>query len=176
MKRVKAHAHTLPVPQDAMQADEAVQRIGQAQRDLALIQAALDEKLAHAKAEAEAQAKPLAETIERLTAGLQIWATAHRDSLTQHGKTKTVPMPSGEIAWRIRPPAVSLSNVKALVEALLAEKTLGRFLRTKHQPDKEAMLKEPAVAATLPGVTLKTGIEDFVVTPAAAPLAASAKG
>lgn len=175
MKRVKTAGSNLPVPQDAMQADEAVQRIGQAQRDLALIQAALDEKLAHAKAEAEAQAKPLAETIERLTAGLQIWATANRDALTQGGKTKTVPMPSGEIAWRTRPPSVSLSNVKALVEALLAEKKLGRFLRTKHEPDKEAMLREPEAAAALPGVTLKTGIEDFVVTPAGAPLAAGAK-
>jgi phage host-nuclease inhibitor protein Gam len=170
MTRARRQSIDVPVPQTALQADEFVQRIGTAQRELALIQAALDETVAAAKAEAEAKAVPLNDTITRLTEGLKVWATANRDKLTSGGATKTVKMPSGEIAWRIRPPSVSLSNVAALVAHLLADKRLGRFIRTKHEPDKEALLKEPDLARTLPGVTLKTGVEDFIVAPTGASL------
>lgn len=46
-------------------------------------------------------------------------------------------------------------------------RTLGlvRFIRTKEEVNKEAMLNEPELAATVAGVTIKTGVEDFVITP-----------
>ena len=45
-----------------------------------------------------------------------------------------------------------------------------RFLRTKHELDKEAILKEATDAAReIPGVRVATGGEDFVVEPVSAP-------
>ena len=47
----------------------------------------------------------------------------------------------------------------------LRARGLERFIRIKEEPNKEAMLNEPDVAAGVAGITIKRGIEDFVVTP-----------
>lgn len=175
MPRSKRAAADVPVPQSLGQADDAVRRIAAAQRRLSEIQATLDAEVARAKLAAEQQAGPLAAEITSLTEGLAMWAAANRDTLTDGGRTKTVQLPSGEIGWRIRPPSVALSNVKDLVAELLVRGET-RFLRTKHEVDKEALLAQPDAARGLPGVTIRTGIEDFVVTPAGAPLSVPADG
>lgn len=41
---------------------------------------------------------------------------------------------------------------------------LGRFVRVKNEPNKEAMLNEPE-AARIAGISIVTGVEDFIVTP-----------
>ncbi|WP_439547822.1 host-nuclease inhibitor Gam family protein [Falsiroseomonas sp.] len=171
-KKAKAVANTVPVPQDAMEADAFVQRIGDAQRRALVLKAALDETIAAAKKRAEAEAATIAQQIQDATRGLQIWADANRTRLTREGATKTVRMPSGEIAWRMRPASISIKEAEKVLEALLADKKLGRFVRTKHEIDKEALLKEPVAAAAIDGITVKSGIEDFVVTPAGMQMAA----
>lgn len=168
---MKRNAETIPVPQSREQADKALCAIGAAQRQLALIQAALDESVAEAKAKAEAQAAPLKVMIEQTTAGLQIWAEANRAALTEDGKRQTVTLPSGEIGWRRRPPSVRAGNIKLALEDLL-KRGLDRFIRVKRELDKEAMLKEPELAATVPGISIGSAGEEFVVQPTATPLAA----
>ena len=46
-------------------------------------------------------------------------------------------------------------------------RTLGlhRFIRTKDEVNKEAMLNEPELAATVAGVSVIKGKEDFAITP-----------
>ena len=95
---------------------------------------------------------------------IQAWCESHRDELTQNGKTKTGTFNTGEVQWRQRPPSVGIRGAESVLESL---RTLGlvRFIRTKEEVNKEAMLNEPELAATVAGVTIKTGVEDFVITP-----------
>lgn len=164
MTRVKRQAEAARAPRDADEANAYLARIGALQRDLQLIQTALNEAHAADKARAEAEAKPLVEQVERLTRGVQLWAEAHRESLTAGGKSKTVQLPAGEIAWRQRPPSVRIRDVPGVLVAL-AKAGLWRFIRTKQEIDKEAMLREPGVAGLVPGVSIGSAGEEFVVTP-----------
>jgi len=62
------------------------------------------------------------------------------------------------------PPAVSLRDVLTVLKNL---KSLGleRFIRTKEEVSKEALLKESDVAKTVKGVTIAQH-EEFTVKPA----------
>jgi len=165
MTRVKRQAEAARVPRDMTEANAMLARIGAVQRDQVVIQAALEESVAAAKARAEAEAKPLVAEIEALTRGLQVWAEAHRHDLTGGGRSKTVQMPAGEIAWRQRPPSVRLRDAAGVLVALGAL-GLARFIRVKQEVDKEAMLREPAVAGAVPGVSIASAGEEFCVVPA----------
>jgi phage host-nuclease inhibitor protein Gam len=167
--RLKRAAETAPVPQDMEAAAAQVARIGAIERELTLAGAALAESVAAIKAQAEAAALPLKLEIEGLHRGLLIWAEANREALTHGGRTKTVKLSSGEIAWRDRPPSVRLRDAEAVLEALRAMQ-LGRFIREKQEVDREAMLRERDLAATVPGVTIGSAGEEFVVTPTEARL------
>jgi phage host-nuclease inhibitor protein Gam len=164
MTRVKRAAEVARAPRDAAEANEYLAQIGAIQRDLVVIQAALDERIAAAKARAEAEAAPLLAAVERDTRGLQLWAEANRDALTGGGRSKTVQLPSGEIAWRQRPPSVRIRDAAGVLVALAA-RGLGRFVRVKEEIDKEAMLREPGVASGVPGVSIGSAGEEFVVSP-----------
>lgn len=169
MSRVKRPAEQVRAPRDAGDANQFVAAIGAAQRELTVIQAALEETIAAARASAEEAAKPHAERVDRLTRGLQLWAEANRPALTQDGRSKTVKLAAGEIAWRQLPPSVTIKGVPAVLAALI-KLGLRRFVREKLEIDKEAMLKEPDVAVTVPGVSIGSKGEEFVVTPVAVAL------
>lgn len=160
----KAAAETVVAPRDAIEAAAMVATIGAAMRERQVIQAALDEQVAAAKAAAEAEARPHADTVKQLTRAVQLWAEANRAALTDDGKSKTVALATGRILWRARPPSVRIVSVAAV---MLALKTLalGRFIRVKEEIDKQAMLAEQDVAATVPGVSIASGEEDFAIEP-----------
>jgi phage host-nuclease inhibitor protein Gam len=162
--RSKRPAAGVPVPTSMAGANVLLVRVGAIQRDLAVIRTALDEAVAHAKSQAETEAAPLAAEMEALTAGLQIWAEANRQALTDQGRSKTVQLPAGEIAWRQRPPSVRLRDTAGVLAAI-AQLGLERFIRRREEVDKDAMLREPAVAATIPGVSIGSAGEDFIVSP-----------
>lgn len=103
--RIKSAAAASSVPQTREQAAQAVAEIGAANRDLSRITADMNDELAQVKERYEQQAEPLRLKINALTQGVQTWAEANRDALTQHGKTKTAALTTGEIAWRLRPPS-----------------------------------------------------------------------
>jgi len=48
---------------------------------------------------------------------------------------------------------------------LLKVKGLERFIRTKEEVNKEAILNEPDAVEALPGVTINRDIEDFAIVP-----------
>lgn len=168
-QRLKRLAETAPVPANLADAAASVARIGELQRLLALHGAALSESAAQLKAAAEAAAAPLKAEIEDLTRGVQVYAEANREVLTGGGRVKTVALATGEIAWRARPPSVRIRDQGAVIETL-QKLQLGRFLREKVEIDKEAMLKNPSLAETVPGVTIASAGEEFVVTPHAVEL------
>ena len=68
------------------------------------------------------------------------------------------------MSWRQRPPSVSIRGVETVLETLL-RMGLGRFVRVKSEPNKDAMLNEPEAVRGIAGISIVTGVEDFIVTP-----------
>lgn len=170
-KKLKRPAESVAVPQTREEAEAMLARLGHLQRDVKLIGAALEESVAGEKQAAEARARPLSLEAEALTRGLQLWAEANRVSLTENGRTKTVRLATGEIAWRARPPSVKIKDQPGVIERLV-QLGLARFLRTKQEINREAMLAEPSAAGAVPGVTISSEGEEFVLTPTSVELAA----
>lgn len=161
--RIKQVAVTISVPQNREQAAAAIARIGVLSRDLARIQANMNDELATVKARFETMADPLRAETDGLSQGVQTWAEANRDALTQHGKVKTAALTTGEILWRTRPPSVRITGADAVLDAL-RRLGLGRFIREKEEVNKEAILNEPEAVSHVPGVAISRG-EDFVISP-----------
>ena len=152
------------VPKSLNEAAQFLAEIGQEQRATDKIRSGLNAKVDELKAKAMVEDEHHQEKISQLVEGLFAFAEAHRDELTDHGKSKTVEVPTGTFGWRMTPPAVSLRDVEAILESLKSLK-LKRFIRTKEEIDKEAMLKEPDVAKTVKGVSISQR-EEFVAKPA----------
>lgn len=167
--RIKTPAAAVAVPQNRDQAAQAIAEIGSLNRDLSRITADMNDALAQIKEQFEQQAEPKRLQIEALTEGVRTWAEANRDSLTQGGKVKTAALTTGEILWRLRPASVRVTGADAVLD-LLRRLGLGRFVRTKDEINKEAILAEPEAVAAVPGIAIVQG-EDFVVVPFATELA-----
>lgn len=162
--RLKAPAERAAAPQSREEAERVLARLGELQREMALIALSAEEAVAAHKSLAEELAAPLRTEAEALRRGLQLWAEANRAALTEGGRTKTVRLATGEIAWRVRPPSVRVRDMKRVLEALV-QLGLARFIRVKQEVDKEAMLREPELAAQVPGVSIGSEGEEFVVSP-----------
>lgn len=163
-KRSKIKAPALPVPQTRDEAAEAIRRIGELQRDIEALQVGCKDEMADLNDRYARRITPRRDEIARLTDGLRVWAEARRRELTGDGRTKTARLATGEVSWRVRPPRVVARAVETVLSAI-RERSLIQFLRVKEELDKEAMLAEPDLARTIPGVTIASEGEDFVVTP-----------
>lgn len=163
VKEKKVKRVVLPVPASLEEVADYVRRIGGYQRALTLIQARTNERIEAIKAQATTDCIPHQDEIEALFEGVYIFAQSHRNELTEGGKKKTVNLPTGDVCWRMTPPAVSIKD-EAEVLLRLKEMKLQRFIRPKEEPDKEAMLKEPEVAKSIKGITISQH-EEFVVKP-----------
>lgn len=161
--RLKAPAHTVTCnSQDDLIA--CIARIGELEREKMRMTAEADDKITEIKQSLGHGIEPLSGEIEAVQRAVQSYAETNRDKLTNGGKTKTVPFTTGEIGWRQRPPSVSVRAADAVIETL---KKLGfaRFVRTKEEVNKEAILAEPDAARGIAGLTVNSGIEDFFVVP-----------
>lgn len=161
--KVKSKASVWPVPQSRDEVVTAITRIGVLQRDRDRLQSDMNDQIAAIKERFEEAARPAAEEIKGLSSGVQIWCEAHRDELTAAGKTKTVTMGSGEVRWRMTPPKVTLRAVDMVIQ-LLKEKGLARFLRTKEEVSKEAILADQDAVEGIAGISITQG-EEFVIVP-----------
>ena len=161
--RIKAASTPVFVPQSRDEVATAIAEIGANQRELARLQADMNDELARVKERWEQQAQPLAQRNEILTQGVQIWCEANRNQLTQNGKVKTAALTTGEIAWRTRPPSVRITGADAVLD-MLHRLGLDRFVRTKEEVNKDAILNEPEAVRGVAGISIQQG-EDFIVTP-----------
>lgn len=151
-----------PAPQTLAEASHAIARIGQLQRERARIEMRLNDEVAKAKERAEEQALPLAKEIETLTDGVIAWAEAHRQEICPRD-SKTAQLPAGEISWRITPPKCVIRSPELVIETL---KRLGlqRLIRTKEEPNREAILAEPEAVRGVGGITISQR-EEVIITP-----------
>ena len=156
-------APRITVPQSREDAESWVRQIGDYRREAVRIEAAMNDEIARIKAEHEEQARPYREDIEALLEGVQAWAVAHREELTG-GKRQSAEIATGVLVWRALPPKVTIRKAETVIEAL---KKLGltRFIRTREEINKEAMLDDPEAARLVPGVTIGSAGETFTVEP-----------
>lgn len=169
--RTKTRGANIPVPQNREDAARAVREIGDANRELARLEAAMNDEIARVKEQFENQATPFRDFVAGRTEGLKMWAEANRTELTGGDKTKTVDLGTGELKWRQTPPKVTIRG--KLEDCIAALKRLGlkRFIRIKEEVDRDAMLRDKVAAATVPGVSVGSEGEDFYVEPFEAALA-----
>lgn len=157
-----------PVPQSREQAASAVAEIGALNREIGRIEAALNDRIAKAKEDAEARAAPLRDRVAASTEGLRIWAEANRADLTNGGKVKTADLGTGTLSWRTLPPKVRLPGKPEAITALIDRlKSMGlqRLIRTSEEVSKEAILAEPVLVATVPEIKVGSAGEAFSVEP-----------
>lgn len=162
-KRTKAKA-AVYVPQSREDCIADIKKLGDVQRDLVREQADMNDAIATVTKRHAERLESLTARIAVLSQGVQTWAEAHRSELTQEGKVKTANLITGEVSWRNRPPSCGVRGAEAVIETL-KKLGLGRFVRSKEEIDKEAILKTPDDVRGIAGIIIVTGVEDFVITP-----------
>ncbi len=195
--KTKAAGTNLPVPQSDAEAEMMIAQLGALQRDQAALQAKHDGVVAELEAAHAVAVRGFQDRQMAMIEGLAIWASAHRERLTNGGRTKTVQLATGSILWRDGRFSVKHRGLKAddvvqavsdriveLERAADAARKGGQraeaaaligdiaglecFLRTKIELDKAAMLADRERAETISGVTVPRGPEEFAVEPLAA--------
>lgn len=160
--KIKSTAASAPVPQSKDDVQSAIGTLGQVQRDLVRIQADINDAIAQITEQHAARIEALRERRDALHTGIQTWCEAHRLEIC--GKGKTANLVTGEVAWRQRPPSVTVRNADAVVDQL-GQLGLMHFVRVKHEINKDAILAEPDLVQGIKGLSVSSGVEDFVVQP-----------
>lgn len=153
------------VPQSREDAVFAIGRIGTLQRAIAGHKAVADDAVRAAGEQLEKATADLMTELAEHERGVQMWCEANRNALTNDGKVKFHDFGTGQIKWRSLPASVSIRGMETVIEAI---KKLGfskKFIRTKEEVNKEAMLADPDKARLIAGITIKSAGEDFVIEP-----------
>lgn len=168
MARIKSKAAAY-APQTRTDCAADVKKLGDLQREQARLATHLNDEIARITQSYEPKLKALSEAINVLHGGIQTWCEAHRSELCK-GDSKTANLITGEVSWRVRPPSVRITGADSVLETL-KRMGLHQFVRTKEEPNKEAMLNDKDAVRGIAGITIVSGVEDFVVTPFEAPTA-----
>lgn len=160
--RIKSKAKDAPQSRDDCARD--IGALGDLQREHLRMTAAMNDLIAEVTAKFQPQLDEIADRAKALQQGIQTWCEANRETLTDGGRVKTANLVTGEVSWRQRPPSVAIRGAETVIETL-KRLSLGQFVRTKEEVNKEAILNEPKAVAGVAGISVITGVEDFVVVP-----------
>jgi phage host-nuclease inhibitor protein Gam len=161
--RIKQTA-MIAVPQSHDDCAADINTIGRLSREITVTQAAMNDEISAITDRYTDLFTPLQDEVKSLTAGVQSYCEANRDDLTMGGKTKTGQFVTGTVQWRKKPASVAVKGVESVITALKKFK-LDRFVRVKEELNKEAILNEPTAIAGIAGLSIKKGVEDFVIEP-----------
>ncbi len=162
-KKLKSKAQSaVPQTRDDVAAD--ISRIGELMRKRTRGEADMNDKIAAITKDYQPEFDVLSEEIDQLQQGIQSYCEAHRDELTNSGKTKTAGFITGEVQWRQNPPSVRVTKADQVIE-FLKRIGLGRFVRVKEEVNKDLILDEPDAVSGVSGISIVTGVEQFVITP-----------
>lgn len=162
-QRLKAAAQ-LWVAQSQDDVAATIRQIGEVSREVARLTADMNDEIAAITQKYQTLITPKQERLVGMQTGVQVWCEANRDKLTNSGKVKTANLITGIVLWRQRPPSVGIRGAESVIETL-KKLGLSRFIRTKEEVNKEAMLNEPDAVRGIAGISIVTGIEDFVIEP-----------
>lgn len=104
--------------------------------------ATLQAEIQHLQSIHQPEIDKLNETITSLSEALANYAEQHREELTNNGKNKTLKLPYGVIKWRKQPDSVQISGNLNEIISELKKRRLSRFIRTKTEINKQAILAE----------------------------------
>lgn len=158
----KAPAATA-VPQSKTDCAAYVKNLGDVLREFERSRAEMNDAIANIAKHYQPDLEAQQARITALQTGIQTWCEANRANLCD-GTSKTANLVTGEVSWRQRPPSVSIRGADSVIETL-QRMHLERFVRTKEEVNKEAMLNEPDAVRGIAGITIVTGVEDFSITP-----------
>jgi len=161
--RIKAPALVSAVPQSRDECARDIRIIGDLQRDLTRQRTTMNDQIAEHTQFHQPVIDGLQQRIIAVSVGVQTWCEAHRSELLK-GDAKTANLVTGEVAWRSRPPSVLIRGMDIVIETL-KRLGLGRFVRTKEEVNKEAVLADPRAVAGVAGISVTTGVEDFIISP-----------
>lgn len=164
MSKPRLKSAAAPAAQSRDDVAASIRLIGDCQRRIARAQADMNDAIAEITARHQPGIDAEKARIDGLQTSVQGWCEAHRDEITQSGKVKTVQFVTGEVAWRTRPPSVGVRGVDTVIDTL-KRLGFGRFIRVKEEINKDAILNEPDEVRGVAGLTVNTGIEDFLITP-----------
>lgn len=152
------------VPQTRDDAAADVKKLGDLMRERTRKEADMNDDIAKITKRYQPEFEALNERINLLQEGIQGYCEANRDELTNGGKVKSANLVTGEIMWRQKPPSVRIKASDAVIETL-KRLGLGKFVRTKEEINKEAILNEPDAVRGVAGITIVTGEEQFEISP-----------
>ena len=161
--RLKAKAQVY-VPQTRDEAAADIRKIGDLQRQFLRAQTAMNDEIAVITSASQPTLDEFKAQLTTLQEAVQVFCEANRAELTSDGKVKTANLITGEVSWRFNPPSVKISKVSAVLE-MLERLNLARFIRTKAEINKDAILLEPETIRDLAGITIISGVEEFIITP-----------
>lgn len=172
MKKETVKKKVVNMPKDRPELEKFAAKIRETEQKIRLISEEASAKIAwreteinDIKKEAQNKAKPLEEEIDRLAAGIFIFAQGHREELTENEKKKTVEFMAGDkIRWYFPPPSVIVEDEEAAI-AELKNKGLSDFIRTKETIDKTEILKDPDKVRKLKYLIIEQN-EIFAIIPA----------
>lgn len=163
-QRRKSKATNYPVPQSRDEASDMIAEIGRNSRALQRIEANMNDEIAAIKEQFEKAAEPLRERNEALHNGVQLFCEARRERLTNDGRVKFHKFAAGEVSWRNRPPSATVRGADKVIEYCESHE-LTRFVIVTKKANREAMRSEPEVAKQIPGVSIGSAGEDFIIEP-----------
>ena len=164
--RHKTKATAAAVPQSKTDCAAYIRSLGDLQREFERQRAEMNDAIAAITQYAEPGLSALGERMLALQTGIQTWCEANRVALCGEADRlgKTANLVTGEVAWRQVPPSVQVRGADAVIDRLQVM-GLGRFVRSKDEVNKEAMLAEPEAVRGIAGITIVTGLENFSITP-----------
>ncbi|MDO4434873.1 MAG: host-nuclease inhibitor Gam family protein [Cardiobacteriaceae bacterium] len=159
----KHKSQAIDTPKNRTEAQAWIKRLGDQSRQRERLLTEMNDQIAAITERYKEAINGYDDKIAYLQAGIQAWCEANREALCADGG-KTANLITGEVSWRTRPPSVTVRGVEQVLENLHAL-GLERFIRHKEEINKEAMLAEPSLAATLSGISILSGREDFIIRP-----------
>lgn len=157
-------AAQLAVPQSKDEAAAYIKKIGDLLRQKLRNEANMNDAIANITASYQPEIEILQAEVNQLQEGVQAYCEAHRDELTQNGKSKSANLITGEVMWRQKPPSVRVSKVDAVID-MLKRLGLAKFVRTKEELNKDAILNEPEAVRGVAGLSIVSGTEQFEINP-----------
>ena len=163
-QRHKSPALPVRAAQSKQDVVKNIRDIGDKSREFDRLEAEFNDKIAALQEDFVAQAAPIKAEISLLQKSTQAWCEANRNEITDGGKVKYADFVTGMVKWRTKPPSCNVRGADAVI-ALLEEKGLDRFIRTKKEVNKDAILNEKDAVKGLAGITIVEDVEEFVIEP-----------
>lgn len=151
----KLQAMVVEIPTSIKGVDVGIRKIARIQNEIDSIAQDYAEKILALQEEAKMKISPLKKNVDSIFTGIYAYCSANRPALLDKGR-KTIDLPSGTICWRYNPPSVLFKHGLKIADviAILKKKRLGKFVRVKHEINKEAILLNPDAVAKIPEIRI----------------------